>query len=215
MRGVDKVDKKIRGLYGILDTSLVPPERAAEVAGQLLESGITVLQLRAKGLGSGEFLRLARRLRELASAQGVLFIVNDRVDIALASEADGVHLGQDDIPVEEARSLLGRDKIIGFSTHNPAQAREARATTADYISFGPIFATTTKKNADPPLGLKALKEARGELKRPLVAIGGINEETLPHVLACGVQSVAIISCILKSQDPGQKARELISIIKAS
>jgi len=209
------VDKRISGLYGIVDTSLVPPERAAEVAGQLLESGLAILQLRAKGVGSGEFLRLARRLRELASARGVLFIVNDRVDIALASEADGLHLGQSDIPVEEARRLLGRDKLIGLSTHNLEQLRQARETTADYLSFGPIFATTTKKNADPPLGLEALKEARGLVEKPLVAIGGIKAENLPAVLACGVESVALISCILKSRKPGQRAKELMAIIKAS
>jgi len=206
---------RIRGLYGIIDTSLVPPGRAAEAAGQLLESGLTILQLRAKGLPSGEFLLLARRLKHMASGRGALFIVNDRVDIAAASEADGVHLGQSDIPVEEARRLMGHDKLIGLSTHSLTEAKRAGGTTADYVSFGPVFPTSTKEKADPPLGLEALKEARALVKKPLVAIGGIKAENLPGVLACGVDAVAVISHILKSGKPGDRAKGIISIINAS
>jgi len=205
-------EKGICGLYAILDTSLVSPQRADEVAGQLFAAGVRLVQLRAKGLDSRDFLSLARRLKGLASSCGALFIVNDRADIALASGADGLHLGQSDIPVDEVRRLLGKDKLIGLSTHNLLQARRADETAADYISFGPVFATTTKVNADPPLGLKALKDARGIIQKPLVAIGGIRKESLADVFACGVDAAAVISHILKSEDPGGKARELISII---
>jgi len=202
----------VRGLYAIIDTSLVLPSAACEVAAELLESGITILQLRAKGLGSGEFLLIARRLRAMTTEKGVLFIVNDRVDIALVSRADGVHLGQTDIPVEDARKLLGSDRLIGISTHNLAQAKEADGSGADYVSFGPVFATATKVKAGPALGIAALKEARCLVNKKLVAIGGINEVRLPQILACDVDSIAVISNILKSKNPGEKAKEIISLI---
>jgi len=204
--------KIIRGLYAIVDTSLVQPERAEERAGQLLDGGVRILQLRAKGLASGDFLRLACRIKGLTQESGAIFIVNDRADIAVASGADGLHLGQSDIPVEEARRLLGHDKLIGLSTHSLEQARRANERAADYISFGPVFATTTKVNAEPCLGLKALCEARSIIQKPLVAIGGINEENLCGVLGCSVDAVALISHILKSEDPGEKAGEIISLM---
>jgi len=211
VRGLS-AEKIIGGLYAIVDTSLVQPERAEERAGQLLDGGAGILQLRAKGLGSGDFLRLACRIRGLAKERGAIFIVNDRADIAVASGADGLHLGQSDIPVEEARRLLGQGKLIGLSTHDLIQARRAEEKAADYISFGPVFATTTKVNAEPPLGLKALCEARSIIQKPLVAIGGINKENLCGVLGCGVDAVAIISHILKSEEPGEKAGEIISLM---
>jgi len=204
--------KIIRGLYAIVDTSLVLPERAEETAGQLLTAGVRILQLRAKGLGSGDFLRLACRIRGLAKESGAIFIVNDRADIAVASEADGLHLGQSDIPVEDARRLVGHDKLIGLSTHSLEQAKRANETAADYVSFGPVFATTTKVGAEPPLGLKALREARGVIKKPLVAIGGIRAEDLSDVMACGVNAVALISYILKSRRPGEKAGEIMAVM---
>jgi len=205
-------DNIIEGLYAIVDTSLVLPERAEETAGQLLTAGVRMLQLRAKGLGSGDFLRLACRIKGLAQESGAIFIVNDRADITVASEADGLHIGQSDIPAADARRLLGEDKLIGLSTHNLEQARRADETEADYVSFGPVFATTTKAGAEPPLGLKALREARGVIKKPLVAIGGISAENLSDVTACGVNAVAVISYILKSRRPGEKAGEIISIM---
>jgi len=205
-------DNIIEGLYAIVDTSLVLPERAEETAGQLLTAGVRILQLRAKGLGSGEFLRLACRIKWLTQESGAIFIVNDRADIAVASGADGLHLGQSDIPVEEARRLLGQGKLIGLSTHDLIQARRADEKAADYVSFGPVFATTTKAGAEPPLGLKALCEARGIIKKPLVAIGGIRAENLSDVMACGVNAVAVISYILKSGRPGEKAGEIMAVM---
>jgi len=205
-------DNIIEGLYAIVDTSLVLPERAEETAGQLLTAGVRILQLRAKGLGSGDFLRLACRIRGLAQESGAIFIVNDRADIAVASGADGLHLGQSDIPVEDARRLLGRDKLIGISTHSLEQARHANETAADYVSFGPVFATTTKAGAGPCLGIALLREARGVVEKPLVAIGGIRAGNLSDVMGCGVDAVAVISYILKSPRPGEKAKEIISVM---
>ncbi len=202
----------ISGLYAIVDTALVAPSGAEEVAGQLLEAGVRILQLRAKGFNSGDFLRLAKRLKGLSSSCGALFIVNDRADIAVASGADGLHLGQTDIPVEEARRLMGHEKLIGLSTHNLREAGQANERAVDYVSFGPVFATFTKVKADPPLGLQELREARGIIQKPLVAIGGINVENMCGVLGCGVDAVAIISHLLKSSMPGEKAKEIISII---
>lgn len=209
----DGAKSPVKGLYAILDTSLVPANRVERVAEQLLRGGVKVLQLRAKGLPSGEFLRLACLLRELAVKRGALFIVNDRVDIAMAAGADGVHLGQDDIPVEEARALLGDKYLIGLSTHNLTEAARAGATTADYVSFGPVFATATKKDAEPTLGLKALKEARALVSKPLVAIGGITAQSLPSVMDTGADAAAIISDILMSKAPGDKAARIISLLK--
>lgn len=215
MRGIERDKGLIKGLYAIVDTSLVPPRRVGAVAEQLIEGGAEILQLRAKGLAGGEFLALARILRKFTSDKGVLFIVNDRVDIAMASGADGVHLGQSDIPVEGARRLLGDRYIIGLSTHNLAEAAGAEGTTADYVSFGPVFITATKENAEPPLGTLTLKQARALVKKPLVAIGGITAARLHEVLSCGVDAVALISDILLCDEPAEKVRSIKKVIKES
>jgi thiamine-phosphate pyrophosphorylase len=204
--------ERIEGLYAIVDTDLLPAGDVEGVADGLMGVGVGVLQLRAKSLPSGDFLRLARRLSAMAKRQGVLFIVNDRVDVALGAGAAGVHLGQDDIPVDEARRLLREERIIGFSTHSLEQARGALGTSADYISFGPVFSTTTKKKADPALGIEALAEARGIVGRKLVAIGGITEERLGAVLETGVDAVAMISDVILDADPSEKARRIMGVI---
>jgi len=205
--------EEVRGLYAIVDTDLVGPIRAVRVAEALVEAGAGVLQLRAKTLQSGDFLALARRLRDICYGRGALFIVNDRVDVAIASGASGVHLGQDDIPVLEARRLLGREMVIGLSTHSLEQARLAGDTSADYISFGPVYPTSTKKDAEPALGLEALGKACSLVTKPLVAIGGITEDRLPGVLATGVEAVAMISHILLDRDPASKARRIMGMME--
>ncbi len=209
--GRGRAKTHVRGFYAIIDTALVPLEKINEVTEKLLSTGVKVLQLRAKGLASGEFLLIARKIKRLCVKNKTLFIVNDRADIALASCADGLHIGQSDIPVQGARALLGEQFIIGLSTHSLAELERAGDTSADYISFGPIFSTTTKKNAEPTLGLDALKEASTLVVKPLVAIGGISEENLPQVLNCGADAVAVISHVLCSKNPGEKAAALISI----
>lgn len=203
----------ISGFYPIVDTAYLKPGELSIFASSLLKGGASVIQLRAKGLGGRETLKAAREIKGLASSYGAVFIVNDRVDIALLSGADGVHLGQDDIPPLEARKALGPDAVIGLSTHNADEAKEALSLGADYVSFGPVFATSTKKDAEAPKGLSALKEARGATPLPIVAIGGITEENMGQVLASGASAIAMISEVLLSDDPEKKAFSIIATIK--
>ena len=194
----------ITGLYAVVDTTYVSPGDAGRVAEEILKGGVWVLQLRAKEETAGEVLKAAHEIKAAAAKHGALFILNDRVDVALLADAGGVHLGTEDLPVKEARRLLGKDKVIGFSTHNKREVLEAdrlyKAGTIDYISFGPVFPTTTKKDARRPKGLLGLSEARSNTKCPIVAIGGISDRKLQSVLAEGADSVAMISAILSAKD---------------
>jgi thiamine-phosphate pyrophosphorylase len=161
--------------------------------------GATFVQLREKSLAPLEFYEQAKAAMAVAAETGVQVIINDRVDVALAVGAHGVHLGQDDLPPEAARALLGSDAIIGYSTHNVAQAIEATKLPIDYLAIGPIFATATKNDTDPELGLdglRAVRRAIGEF--PLVAIGGITLTNAGDVIAAGAGSVAVISALLSS-----------------
>lgn len=165
----------------------------------MIAGGATWIQLRDKHASSAEFYLEAAAAMEIARAHNVKLIINDRVDIALALKADGVHLGQTDLPVESARRLLGERAIIGLSTHNLAQAESARTLPVDYVAFGPIFPTQTKTNPDPTVGLKLLSAIRAIVSPlPLVAIGGIGSETLQQVLEAGADSAAVISCLVSN-----------------
>lgn len=148
----------------------------------------------------------ARALQQAAREVGALLIVNDRCDLAMAVDADGVHLGQEDLPITYARRLLGPDKIIGLSTHTVAQVREAVSGQPDYIGFGPIFSTSTKTDHDPVVGLKGLREVRALTRLPMFAIGGITVESSRDVMAAGANGVAVISAILKAPDFGSAIR---------
>lgn len=164
---------------------------------RLIAGGATLIQLREKRASSRVFHDDAEAALQAARSAGVKLIINDRVDIAFALKADGVHLGQDDMPVEPARRLLGRDAVIGFSTHNLEQAREALHLPIDYLAFGPIFLTSTKSNPDPVAGLDQLRHIcslAGSL--PVVAIGGINRSNAREVLAEGADAVAVISALV-------------------
>jgi len=200
-------------IYPIIDSSLVTLDNIGKTAEAIIDGGAKILQLRAKSLSSKEFLETARIIRKITKDKGTVFIVNDRVDIALLTDADGVHLGQGDLPVKEARRLLGNNKIIGYSTHNLREALEAVRLPVDYISFGPIFPTKTKEDTQTPKGLKGLSEVRKAVEIPIVAIGGITETNMAHVLKEGVESVAMISEILTSLDISKKLNRLIAIAK--
>ncbi|MEK7829097.1 MAG: thiamine phosphate synthase [Deltaproteobacteria bacterium] len=204
---------QLPNIYPIIDISLISSDKIRETAQAVIDGGAKILQLRAKKLSSWEFLETARIIRKITKDKGAVFIVNDRIDIALLTDADGVHLGQDDLPVKEARRLLGNNKIIGYSTHNIREAHAAKKLSVDYISFGPIFATKTKEDAQTPKGLKGLDEVRKAVKIPIVAIGGITETNMAHVLKQGVESVAMISEILAAKDISQKINRLISTAK--
>jgi len=200
-------------IYPIIDGSIVTLDNIGKTAEAIIDGGAKILQLRAKSLSSKEFLETARIIRKITKDKGTVFIVNDRVDIALLTDADGVHLGQGDLPVKEARRLLGNNKIIGYSTHNLREALEAVRLPVDYISFGPIFPTKTKEDAQTPKGLKLLSEVRKAVVIPIVAIGGITETNMFHVLKEGVESVAMISEILTVKDISQKINRVIATAK--
>ncbi|MCI0651580.1 MAG: thiamine phosphate synthase [Planctomycetes bacterium] len=176
-----------------------------DAARAALRGGAQALQLREKDLPAGEFLRRARLLRELTAEHGALLIVNDRVEVAALAGADGVHLGQEDLPAYEARKLLGPDALIGVSTHAPEQARRAESDGADYIGVGPIYATRTKEHrAAAGLGYIAAAAAATEL--PGFAIGGVNRETLPAVIAAGARRAAVCTGIIGARDIEEAAR---------
>lgn len=206
---------KIAGYYAILDAAPALLEDDAALlaqAGRLLEGAPCCLQLRAKAAGARATLRAARRLMSLCRERRVPFCVNDRLDVALAAGADVVHLGQDDLPLADAlrlRTELGRpDLVVGFSTHNREQALAAAGQGADYIGFGPVFATTSKLNPDPVVGLEVLAEVCRAVRVPVVAIGGVALFNVPAVAKAGAAAVALISAIAAAPDPGAAGREV-------
>lgn len=163
-----------------------------------------MIQLREKRASPRDFYEAALATMKVARALKVRIIINDRVDIAVAVEADGVHLGQDDLPPDRARKLLGSEAIIGFSTHNLKQALEADSTSADYIAFGPVFQTSTKENPDPVVGLEQLSEIKRRVSKPLVAIGGITLERAESVIEAGADSLAVISDLYSTGDISER-----------
>jgi thiamine-phosphate pyrophosphorylase len=175
----------------------------------LVQAGARILQLRLKDAGAREFLAAARAISEICRAAGAILIVNDRVDIAILSEAHGVHLGQTDLPLDAARRMMGQDRIIGVSTHTVAQAVAAEAGGADYIGFGAIYSGGLKnvKNAQ---GLERLAEVRQAVQIPIVAIGGITEATMPAVVASGADAAAIITDVVRAPDIGAKVAALLA-----
>jgi len=195
-------------LYAILDPDQTNGRAADLVLRQLLEGGAKILQLRAKSLLPRDFLELARRVRERTRAAGCQLIVNDRIDIALACGADGIHLGQEDLPLAAGKKLMG-NKIVGISTHDIEQAREAERNGADYIGFGPMFGTTTKDTGLSARGIDMLKQIRAAVKIPIVAIGGINEQNVQQVWQAGADSAAIISDILGAENIAEKVAAVL------
>lgn len=171
-----------------------------------LGNGVTAVQLRSKLGTDRQMLELAQNVAILCRAHGVLFLVNDRVDIALASGADGVHLGVDDLPVEDARRLLGPDSIIGFSPETDMQAQEARKRGADYLGVGPVVTTASKDDAGQPIGLDGLRRRVQLAGIPVIGIGGVTPANYHDVLATGAVGAAVISAILRAPDPGQATR---------
>lgn len=196
-------------LYAILDPEQTQGRSPDMVVHQLLEGGVKMIQLRAKAMSSRDFLELARIARELTTPFDCKLIVNDRVDIALASAADGVHLGQEDLPLQISRNLLG-DKIIGISTHTVDQAKEAEENGADYIGFGPMFGTNTKDTGYGARGLEMLAQLREVVALPIVAIGGITEATVEDVWHAGADAAAMISDILKAEEITAKVRAILA-----
>jgi thiamine-phosphate pyrophosphorylase len=179
---------------------------------KVLKSGVQWIQYRDKENSRRQIYENAVMLRQIAKESRAVLTINDHSDIALAAEADGVHLGQDDLPAKEARKIMGKDKIIGISTHSPEQALEAERNGADYIGFGPVFHTGTK-DAGSPKGIDLLRDIKKEIGIPVVAIGGIKPENLISVLETGVDAVAVASAILKG-DVEENAKNFMDIINS-
>lgn len=193
-------------LYALTDSRLSRGRPLEEVADKLLSSGIHILQYREKRLPAGKMLEECRMLREMTRKANACFIVNDHIDIAMLAGADGVHIGQDDLPVEEVRRLVGPDIIIGLSTHSPEQARAAAG--ADYIGVGPIFATQTKEDVVDPVGFEYLDWVVANTDLPFVAIGGIKEHNIGEVAAHGAKCCALVSELVGAPDIAEKVRKL-------
>jgi thiamine-phosphate pyrophosphorylase len=203
--------------YPILDVSCFPTvELLLTAAEQLLNAGAEIIQYRDKLSDSGTVVVQARALRELCSRTGmskpheIKLIMNDRADLCLAAGCDGVHLGQDDLLPESARKIIGQERWLGVSTHNPQQVIKADNTSADYVAIGPVFATASKANPDPVIGLEGVRQARSLTQKPLVAIGGITRENCRSVIEAGADAVAVISDLIR--DPGKSAEEFLRIL---
>lgn len=199
---------RLTGLYAIVGGEAPLAQAAAALAG-----GARVVQLRCKDAPAGQVLEVARRLVALASGRA-LVIVNDRADLALLAGADGVHLGDEDLPVAEARALLGPDLLVGRSTRTLADGVAALAAGADHVGFGPIFATATKAIAAPPRGLGMLREVAAGLPAPVVAIGGIDLHTIGEVAAAGAAAAALIGAIFEAPEPAAEAARLAAAFEA-
>jgi thiamine-phosphate pyrophosphorylase len=198
-------------LYAILDaTPAQPTESLVSLANKLADAGIQLIQIRAKKMPPRQFLEMSRALVANASAI-VRIIINDRPDIASITKAAGVHVGQEDLPVDSARKICPTPQWVGISTHNLEQLRAADRTSADYIAVGPIYPTATKENPDPVVGLDLIRAARKLTRKPLIAIGGITITSAAEVFQAGADSIAIISDLLNAPDPAQRAREYLAV----
>jgi len=203
---VKKIDWK---LCLVADADFARGKNLLEKAVRSVQAGATLVQLRAKNLPAKEFLDLSLAMAVKLSKVKVPLIINDRLDVALAGQASGVHLGQDDMPLAYARTLLGHGRMIGISVATVEEARRAWHGGADYIGAGPVFATATKDSARPPIGLEGLRRIRAAVKLPLLAIGGINVENAGEVMKTGVAGIAVVSALMNAPDIGLATAELL------
>jgi thiamine-phosphate pyrophosphorylase len=197
-------------LYPILDADCFPDANAMFAAAEeLAAAGCTLMQYRNKSRNARQMLDHARELKRRVGG-GVKLIMNDRADLCLAADFDGVHVGQDDLSADSVRRIIGPNRWLGVSTHNPEQLGEADKTSADYLAIGPVFATSSKANPDPIVGLEGLRRARELTRKPLVAIGGITRENARSVIDAGADSVAVISDLLR--DPRKSSEEFLRVL---
>jgi len=204
----DKIER-ISGLYVILDRQFLAGRNELDIAGQIIEGGARVIQLRDKQSKKGELLLVAQKLKKLCSQAGILFIINDYLDLAMAVDADGLHVGQEDLPLPVVRKELPVDKIVGCSVTSVSQATKAQKEGVDYIAVGSIFPTTTKKEATV-VGVNILMELKRMVSTPLVAIGGINQNNVSEVVAAGADAVAVISAVLGEEDVREAVQKLVA-----
>lgn len=202
---------KLPRLYVIVDSSYFSTTQAVcEYAKELIAGGVSLLQYRNKTGNAREMLEQARRLKDVVAHRATL-IMNDRADLALLAEYDGVHVGQDDLSPGSVRQLIGSDRLLGVSTHNSAQMAEAAQSSADYVAIGPVFATSSKVNPDPVIGLAGVREARSLTSKSLVAIGGITPLNCRDVIEVGADCVAVISALLS--DPRESAGDFLRVLR--
>ena len=206
----DRIER-ISGLYVVLDRKFLVGRDEVDIARQIIESGARVIQLRDKQSKKGELLLVAQRLRELCSQTGVIFIINDYLDLAMAVDADGLHVGQEDLPLSIIRKELPIDRIVGCSVKTLSQAKKAQTEGADYIAVGSIFPTTTKREATV-VGVDILKELKRTVSTPVVAIGGINQNNVDEVVAAGADAIAVISAVLGGKDVKGAVQKLVAKI---
>jgi thiamine-phosphate pyrophosphorylase len=204
----------LSGLYVILDPSVRPDRPLTDVLKASAEAGGRIFQYRNKTASMKEAYADASALRKVASEMGVTFIVNDRCDLALAVDADGVHLGQGDLPYGYARTIMGPAKLIGLSTHNMDQVKEAETLKPDYIGFGPIFKPGSKQDHDPVVGIEGLRAVRSLTALPIFAIGGVTLENVGEVMQAGATGVAVISAILDAPDVGRAVSGFVGRMRA-
>lgn len=207
------MNKEILKLYLVTDRPLAGERDIEWIVREAVEGGCTIVQLREKHTDTGEFVALAKRLKSALSPYNVPLIINDRIDVALASDADGVHIGQSDMPYDIARKLLGPDKIIGLSIENFEQLEQANKLDVDYVAASPVFGTPTKTDTATPWGLGKLAEFNRRSLHPTVGIGGMNENTIGDVIACGTDGVAVVSAIVAAESPKNASRKLRQIVE--
>ncbi len=200
--------KQIGRLHVLTDTVLQSRFSHLELARMAIKGGADTIQFRQKTGATREMIEIVRQLKQLCLDSGVTLIVNDRVDVAIAAEADGVHLGQDDFPIRLARKLLGESRIIGGSAATLEEARKCLAEGADYIGFGPVYPTASKADADSVTGIRLLKQTVETIPLPIIAIGGLSVENTPEVMGAGAQGIAVISAVCCQEDPEQATRTL-------
>lgn len=199
-------------LYLVTDRSFLGNKSLKEAVGEAIEGGVTFIQIREKDISTRAFYKIAADVKEVTDYYKVPLVINDRIDIAQAIDADGVHLGQSDMPIQIARKILGKNKIIGISVENVNEAKEAEGNGADYVGVGTVFYTGTKKDINKPIGLEGLTEVCGSIKIPKVAIGGINKNNFKEILKAGVDGAAIISAILGEKDIKEASKLLKKLL---
>jgi thiamine-phosphate pyrophosphorylase len=204
-------DPRIWRLCLVTDRDLCGGRPLAEVVAAAMKGGITMVQLREKTATTRAFLEEARVLKSLLASSGIPLIINDRVDIALAVDADGVHVGQKDMPVEMVRSLIGPDKIIGLSITNHEQVARPDVARADYLGMGPLYQQQTKADASTPLGVEGFRRLRAQTKKPVMAIGGLKPGNAAPVLAAGADGLAVVSAIVAEKNPEQATRSFAQL----
>ena len=200
-------------LYLVTDRALSMGREVGDIVSAAVRGGVTMVQLREKDLTRDQFINEAVKVKEILADTGIPLIINDDVEVALAVDADGVHLGKDDMPCSEARKLLGDDRIIGLSVESVRDAEKAEELEADYLGISPVFLTPTKRELISELGLEGVSAIRAVSGKPLVGIGGLNNTNAAEVIRAGVDGVAVVSAICSAEDPEYAARELFEIIQ--